>query len=105
MRIQIDEIYSLRTVTPEKPGKDSELVLEKLGWVVVDGIREEQPLTMAVYASRVLLVRDLVSDSVGRQVLSGKMDTIASYVSETRRIAELAQVAFDELTRLRANNV
>jgi|GEM_PF-1161464 len=105
MRVQIDGVYSVRAITPVKPGKEYQLVLEKLGWVMIDGRREQQPLTMAIYASQVLLVRDLVSDNVGRQVLRGQMNTIVSYVSETRRIAELAQIALDELNRLQAKNV
>lgn len=105
MRVQIDGIYSVRAITPLKPGKEYPLVLEKLGWVIINGRREQQPLTMAIYASQVLMVRDLVSDNIGRQVLHGKMITIASYVSETRRIAELAQIALDELNRLQADNV
>lgn len=105
MRVQIDGVYSVRAITPVKPGKKFHLVLEKLGWVMINGRREQQPLTMAIYASQVLMVRDLVSDNIGRQVLHGKMNTIASYVSETRRIAELAQIALDELNRLQAKNV
>lgn len=47
------------------------IALEKLGWVKVDGIREQVPQTMAIYSSKILLLRDLISDIIGRLVLQG----------------------------------
>lgn len=105
MRIKIDDRYSVRALEAGEPGKPCKLVLEKEGWLELDGIRQMAPLTVAVYDSPVLLIRDLVSDITGQLILKGQMNGVASYIAETRRIAEMTQTALDELSALQAKNV
>ena len=105
MRVRIDDVYFLRAISPKQPGGNMLIALEKLGWVKVDGIREQVPQTMAIYTSKILLLRDLISDVIGRLVLQGDMDTFAAFVSETRRLTELTDVAFEKLSAQQVANV
>lgn len=105
MRIKIDDVYFLRAISPKQPGEEMLFALEKQGWIEVEGIREHVPQTMAIYSSMVLLLRDLVSDATGRMVLRGNMTALAAFVSETQRLAELTQVAFEKLRTQQAGYV
>lgn len=105
MSIPIDGLYYVRKISQDGPGKNALFALERKGWVEVDGVREQKLSTMAVYSSKVLLVRDLVSDAAGCLVLQGKMDAITAFVSEARRLAEAAQVAFDNLKQQQTEHV
>lgn len=105
MRVKIDDVYFLRAIRNKQPGEGALVALERLGWMEVEGVREHMPLTMAIYSSKILLLRDLISDVTGRLVLQGDMDTFAAFVSETRRLAELADAAFEKLSAQQAGHV
>lgn len=105
MRVQIDDRYAVRALKPSEPGKPYHLVLEKLSWLEIEGVRQRVPQTMAVYESPVLLIRDLAADVIGCHVLRGQMTTITGFVAETRRIAELVEAALQELAHLKAEHV
>ncbi|KNC17457.1 hypothetical protein AC790_00370 [Pantoea sp. RIT-PI-b] len=105
MRVQIDDLYAVRALKSSEPGKPQQLVLEKFSWLEIDGVRQRVPQTMAVYESKVLLMRDLAADVIGRRVLRGQMNTTAGFVAETRRIAELVEAALQELAELQAAHV
>ncbi|MBS0881098.1 DUF5405 family protein [Pantoea sp. JGM49] len=105
MRVQVDDRYALRALKSSEPGKPQQLVLEKFSWLEIDGVHQRVPQTMAVYESAVLLMRDLAADVIGRHVLRGQMNTIAGFVAETRRIAELVEAAVQELAELQAAHV
>ncbi|MBE5254153.1 DUF5405 family protein [Mixta mediterraneensis] len=105
MRVKIDDVYFLRAIRNKQPGEDALVALERLSWMEVEGVREHVPLTMAIYSSKILLLRDLISDVTGRLVLHGNMDTFAAFVSETRRLAEQTQVAFEKLKAEQVANV
>lgn len=105
MRVKIDDVYFLRAIRNKQPGEDALVALERLGWMEVEGVREHVPLTMAIYSSKILLLRDLISDVTGRLVLKGDMDTFAAFVSEARRLAELTDVAFEKLSAQQAGHV
>jgi hypothetical protein len=105
LRVQVDARYSVRALKSSEPGKPQKLVLEKLSWLEIDGVRQRVPQTMAVYESTVLLTRDLAADVIGRHVLRGQMNTTVGFVAETRRIAELVEAAVQELAELQAAHV
>ena len=105
MRVHVDGLFFVRVVCPERPGENVHFALERLGWVELDGVREQKPLLIAVYSSQILLLRDLTSDACGRLVLQGELDAIAGFVSETRRLAEAVQVAFEKLNHQQADHV
>ena len=105
MRIFIDDVYSLRAINPKQPGEEMLIALENQGWVEVEGVRKHVPQTMAIYSNAVLLLRDLASDATGRLVLRGEIDTLAAFVSETQRLAELTQVALKKLKKQQADHV
>lgn len=105
MRVRIDDVYFLRAIRNKQPGKDALVALERVGWMEVEGVREHVPLTMAIYSSKILLLRDLISDVTGRLVLQGDMDTFAAFVSESRRLTELTQDAFEKLSAQQVANV
>ncbi|MDU6416453.1 DUF5405 family protein [Mixta calida] len=94
----IDGRYAISIKQQKQPGKPRLIALEKFSWrEEEDGVRRQIPEVMALYSSPVLLVRDLVSDAIGHQVLRKGMETVSSYVAETRRLAELAEMAMAEL--------
>lgn len=97
MRVNIDDVYFVREIRNEQPGEGALVALERLEWMEVEGVRKQVPHTMAIYSSKILLLRDLISDVTGRLVLQGDMDTFIAFVSETRRLAELTHAAFEEL--------
>lgn len=98
VRVKIDDVYFIRAIRNKQPGEDALVALERLGWLEVEGVREQVPQTMAIYSSKILLLRDLISDVTERLVLQGDMDTFAAFVSETRRLTELTHVAFEKLS-------
>ncbi|WP_416411566.1 DUF5405 family protein [Pantoea sp. App145] len=104
MRVSINSSYFVRALESNEPGKPQKLALEKSGWQVIDGVREQVPVTMAVYDSRILLIRDLASDMIGQLVFRGQMNNVTSFVAETRRIAEQAEFALLELAKSQAKN-
>lgn len=89
----IDGRYSISVRQQKQPGKPRLLALEKSAWREVDGVRKEVSDVMALYSDPVMLTRDLVSDAIGHKVLRKGMKTISSYVAETRRLAELTELA------------
>ena len=91
--IIIDGRYSISVRQQKQPGKPRLLALEKSAWRDVDGVRKEVFDVMALYSDPVMLTRDLVSDAIGHEVLRKGMKTISSYVAETRRLAELTELA------------
>lgn len=93
----IDGRYAISVKQQKQPGKPRLIALEKFSWREEDGVRRQVSEVMALYSSPVLLVRDLVSDAIGHQVLRKGMETVSSYVAETRRLAELAEIALAEL--------
>lgn len=93
----IDGRYAISVKQQKQPGKPRLIALEKFSWREEEGVRRQVSEVMALYSSPVLLVRDLVSDAIGYQVLRKGMETVSSYVAETRRLAELAEMALAEL--------
>jgi hypothetical protein len=97
METIIDGRYAVSVHQPKLPGKPRLLALQKLTWRERDGIRKQVFNIMALYSEPVILTRDLVSDAIGHEVLRRGMKTISSYVAETRRLAELTELALAEL--------
>lgn len=93
----IDGRYAVSVKQENQPGKPRLLALEKSAWREVDGVRKQVFDVMALYSDPVLLTRDLVSDAIGQEVLRKGMKTISSYVAETRRLAELTELALADL--------
>lgn len=93
----IDGRYAVSVRQQKQPGKPRLLALEKLAWREVDGVRKQIFDVMALYSDPVMLTRDLVSDAIGQEVLHKGMKTISSYVAETRRLAELTELALAQL--------
>lgn len=93
----IDGRYAVSVHQQKQPGKPRLLALEKLEWREVEGVRKQVFAVMALYSDPVMLTRDLVSDAIGQEVLRRGMKTISSYVAETRRLAELTELALAEL--------
>lgn len=93
----IDGCYAVAVKQEKQPGKPRLLALEKSTWREVDGVRKQVFDVIALYSDPVLLTRDLVSDAIGQEVLRKGMKTISSYVAETRRLAELTELALAEL--------
>lgn len=93
----IDGSYAVSVRQQKQPGKPRLLALEKLAWREVDGVRKQVFDIIALYSDPVMLTRDLVSDAIGQEVLHKGMKTISSYVAETRRLAELTELALAEL--------
>lgn len=105
MRVRIDDVYFLSAIRNKQPSEDALVALERLEWLEVEGVRKQVPQTMAIYSSKIFLLRDLISDVTGRLVLQGNMDTFAAFVSETRRLTELTQIAFEKLRAEQVANV
>lgn len=97
METIIDGRYAVSVHQSKLPGKPRLLALQKLTWRERDGIRKQVFNIMALYSEPVILTRDLVSDAIGHEVLRRGMKTISSYVAETRRLAELTELALAEL--------
>lgn len=93
----IDGRYAVSVRQKKQPGKPRLIALEKSAWREVDGVRRQVFDVMALYSDPVMLTRDLVSDAIGQEVLRKSMKTISSYVAETRRLAELTELALAEL--------
>lgn len=93
----IDGRYAISVRQEKQPGRPMLITLEKSGWREVDGVRKPAFIVMALYTDPVMLTRDLVSDAIGFEVLRKGMATISSYVAETRRLAELTELALAEL--------
>jgi len=93
----IDGHYTISVKQHKQPGKPRLIALEKFSWREEEGVRTQISEVMALYNNPVLLVRDLVSDAIGHQVLRKGMETVSSYVAEARRLAELAEMALSEL--------
>ncbi|WP_338560650.1 DUF5405 family protein [Erwinia sp. E_sp_B04_7] len=89
----IDGRYAISVQQQKQPGKPRLIALEKSAWRDVDGVRKQVFDVMALYDNEVMLTRDLVSDAIGHEVLRKGMKTISSYVAETRRLAELTELA------------